>query len=454
MPEKKSLQNLLESAARLRLSRLLTAAALIHILAVIAINVIGRYGLLPNTFDRYGIGISFAVDSAHYRKYDIPALINLFERDGLLAWVKDSTTFHVKLYSIFYGLAGGWLGDTTLAAEPLNLAYYLLILVFVFLLGREVFDRRVGLLSAGLVALWPSLLLHTTQLLRDPLFIASVLALLYVCAVLLNRKCSWKRAFALALGGAAAANIIWLIRSQMWEVLISISLLTLCLMLLRFWLKKPPALWNLLGCLLLLVIMLGLPQLGRRLNLYSYPANVMIVREQAGGRQEIVYVHRLPPGSSLPARISYLRAGFVTSYPGAGSNIDKQVEFKSIFDIVLYLPRAAAIGFLAPFPNMWFVNGPQVGFAGRVLSGAETLLMYAIELLALVCLWRGRRHLTAWLLFVAAGAGVIALGLVVSNIATLYRMRYAFWMLLIILGVKGALLLCDPNESEKAGAGA
>lgn len=441
---------LTQSADRIRLSTLLLFSAALHLLLVVALNVIGRLRLLPNSFDEYGIGISFAVDSTEYRKYII-ALVNILKRDGLLAWIKDSTPFHVKLYSVCYWALGDWLGYNTISAEPLNLTYYLLILALVFLVGREAFDRRTGLIAASIVALWPSLLLHTTQLLRDPLFIAAVLALLLASTVLLRRDCSWKEAVAMASAGGLAANIIWLIRSQMWEVMIATTTLNLCLFVAAHIKRRPVRFRNLAGCALLLLIVLALPQLGRRLNLYSYPANRADVKESDAGVKEVVASRQLPPGSSLPERTSYLRRSFITSYPGAGSNIDRDVEFKSFFEILLYLPRAAEIGFLSPFPQMWFEAGPQVGLAGRLLSGFETLLMYVMEAFSLLCLWRGRRRAAAWLLFLSASVGMLALGLVVANIATLYRMRYAFWILLIILGVQGALLLLR-SETPSPGA--
>jgi hypothetical protein len=450
---KGSLHNLMAYAAGVRLSRLLMAAAVLHLLLVLALNWIGRLGVFPYTFNENGIGISFAVDSTEYRKYII-VLVKVLERDGLLAWIKDSTPFHVKLYSICYSVLGKWLGYTTLSAEPLNLAYYLLILIFVFLLGREVFDRRVGILAACLVAVWPSLLLHTTQLLRDPLFIAVLLALLLVCAVYLKRECGWIKALALAFAGSVLASIIWLIRSQVWEVMIAFLSLNLCLILLKAVWERRIRVSNLVGCGLLLLIVLGLPQLARRLNLYSYPAVPVVVTEQSAGGapvpQIIAQGRRLPPGSSLPARISFLRSGFIYSYPSAGSNIDREVEFKSFYEIILYLPRAAEIGFCSPFPNMWFTDGPQVGREGRLLSGFETLIFYLLEILTIICLWRYRRNLTAWLLFMTAGIGMLALGLVVANVATLYRMRYAFWMLILILGVRGALAVLSISDEARA----
>jgi hypothetical protein len=107
--------------------------------------------------------------------------------------------------------------------------------------------------------------------------------------------------------------------------------------------------------------------------------------------------------------------------------------------VILYLPRAFEAGMWAPFPGMWVSAGRRVGSAGRLLSGAETLAMYLCELLALAGILRAPRCLPAWLLLSVAALGVTALGLVLSNVGALYRVRYPFLMLFIILGVKGSV---------------
>ena len=140
------------------------------------------------------------------------------------------------------------------------------------------------------------------------------------------------------------------------------------------------------------------------------------------------------------ARMRLLRQRFSRSHEDAAtsSNIDPHVEFSSLADIGWYLPRAAVIGFFAPFPNMWLTPVDPAGRMRRRLAGIETVCMYVIEALALLGLWSCRRHLPTWLLVLAAAIGVIALGMVVANIGTLYRIRYAFWILLIIIGMEGA----------------
>ena len=97
-----------------------------------------------------------------------------------------------------------------------------------------------------------------------------------------------------------------------------------------------------------------------------------------------------------------------------------------------------AIGFFAPFPDLWIGRGLTVGKAGRVLAGAETTVMYVFELLALAAIIVPPRRLPALLLFGVAACGVTSLGMVVSNVGTLYRFRYSFWILLIVAGVAGA----------------
>jgi hypothetical protein len=61
-----------------------------------------------------------------------------------------------------------------------------------------------------------------------------------------------------------------------------------------------------------------------------------------------------------------------------------------------------------------------------------------VECLALVGLWRKRKHVSAWFLFLVTTLGAVALGLVVGNIGALFRLRYPFWILLIVCGAGGA----------------
>jgi 4-amino-4-deoxy-L-arabinose transferase-like glycosyltransferase len=85
------------------------------------------------------------------------------------SWLTAPSQFHVKIYSLSFAALGPFLGNNVLTLEPLNHLFHLLTVVLVFKLGQCIFDSRVGLTSAGVISVWPSFLLHSTQTLKDPL---------------------------------------------------------------------------------------------------------------------------------------------------------------------------------------------------------------------------------------------------------------------------------------------
>ncbi len=66
------------------------------------------------------------------------------------------------------------------------------------------------------------------------------------------------------------------------------------------------------------------------------------------------------------------------------------------------------------------------------------IVTYVIELFAIAGIWSKRSQPVAWLLVFAVTTGVTGLGLTVLNIGALYRVRYPFWMLMVVLGAGGA----------------
>jgi hypothetical protein len=104
---------------------------------------------------------------------------------------------------------------------------------------------------------------------------------------------------------------------------------------------------------------------------------------------------------------------------------------------------------------MWMSEGNSVGRAGRLLSGLEMLALYLIELLAIFGVWSGRKRLPVWFIAIVALAGILALSLVTVNVAVLFRVRYVFMILVIILGAGGAveaLSLLGAKRSERVKA--
>lgn len=419
------------------------AALLFHLCVAVAVYLAGRLALFPQLINAQGLMID---DSQTYQAQAL-LLSNILTGAGLSSWFFALLSIHVKLYSLCFALFGRVLGPSVLAIEPLNGALFLSVLYLVFKLGEEAFERRTGLLAAALVGLWPSFLLHTTQPLRDTLFVATALLFLLFNLRLLIKTYSTTSALGLASTGAVVECLLWLFRSEMWQVMTAIAFIT-CLMLALRMFREGRIFWgNATGAGLLLLVSLLIPPVAVRFYrpAYAWAKSrdvAFVAYNDAALNAETVSSGPQQIKAYLPARISALRERFIAQDGQAGSNIDTEARFNSNSDVVSYLPRAMVVGFFAPFPQMWFERGAATGRAGRLIGAAETVSLYLLELMALVGLWRGRAQLPAWLLFVAAVCGITALGLVVTNAGTLYRLRYFFVMMLVILASEGVRVLC------------
>ncbi len=406
--------------------RHLLLAAAVHIALTIAIFLAGHFQLLPGTFDENGTGLSFAIDAATYRTL-AGDLADELHSDGLRAWLAMKAPLHCRLYSLSFATFGRLLGHNILAAEPLNLLYYLAILTCVYLLGRETFDARAGLLAASIVGVWPSFLLHSTQLLRDPLAILCFLALMVLLILLLTRAFAWRKAIAFAAGGSMLVTVFWVTRGNMWNLVLVAIVLGFAMLVHRMIRERKVLAGNVVVMFSIIVAALFVPT---RLESTSLPG----VRPPATA---LAIPSTLQPASSqgvwtrVATEIAERRAGF-RLYAARASNIDGDVRFRSVGDIVRFIPRAFVIGFLAPFPKMWVQPG-NFGLMVRLLSGVETLAMYFLYVAAAVCVWRNRRNRAMWLLLLVATIGMVALGLVVVNAGALYRIRYVFWMMMIVI---------------------
>lgn len=417
--------------------RWLPLAGAIHITLTLAIFLVGHFQLLPNQFDQYGTGLSFAIDGDSYRTLSSQLAIQL-QTNGFSGWLAIKAPLHCRLYSILFVTIGSLLGHNILAAEPLNLIYYLGILTCVYFLGREIFNARAGMLAAVIVAVWPSFLMHSTQLIRDSLAIFCLLALMLVLTLVLKGEFSWRAAAVGCLAGAAFVTLFWVLRGNMWNVVVFAVGLTIALQVFRMFRSDKWLLPNAAVIAIIVVTMLFVPSRLESTTLPGVkpPATPLAVPIGTPDAHPGVIHYKRTEGvfSLILKQMGQRRAGF-NRYRAQESNIDADVRFTTAGDVLRFMPRATVIGFFAPFPRMWVQPG-SFGRTGRLLSGAETLVMYLLYVAAAVCVWRNRKRLELWLLFLVATAGTIALGLVVVNAGALYRLRYVFWIMFIIMAAE------------------
>jgi len=422
--------------------RLLIVAGAIHLAATITVFLVGHFQLLPQFFDPNGIGLTFAIDGATYQRL-ASQMATHWQNYGIGPWLDIKAPLHCRLYSIAFATVGRVLGHNILAAEPLNLFYYLGILTTVYLLGRQIFNERAAFLSAAIVALWPSFFMHTTQLIRDPLAILCFLALLLALTLNLTLEFAWKPALAVGAGGVASVTVFWLTRGNMWNAVLVALALALLMLALRMVRERKFMAGNAIVLLMVVIAALFVPS--------------RLESTTLGGVRPPVTPLAIPSASQPAPRegvwagalnqIRHRRAGFST-YTARESDMHGGVYFESTRDIVEFIPSAVVIGFMSPFPRMWFQSGTY-GSAGRLLSAAETVVMYFLYLVVGVCLWRERRRLAMWLVFLTATAAIVGMGLVVVNAGALYRLRYVFWIMLIVIAAQGLVGQLELRVSRK-----
>jgi hypothetical protein len=404
--------------------------------------------MMPNAVDVYGNGVFFASDAfdsvGHYNEIVTQAAI--LRRGGLVDWATYPCYFHTKLYSFSFFAFGAFGSQTILAAEPVNLALFALILFLIFRIGEEVFNRKTALIASAIIALWPSFMVLTTQLLREPQFIAAMLTMFLVAIRLLTKVHTLRRAIFESIIGSISIVIIWLIRYQELEAIMAISFVVVLFVSFKMVRQKRILAGNMVVAVCLVFAAVATPKL---VSHYSpVPKTAKVAGPPQGIRKKEVKRNTL---TGIALRISTTRRGFSTSYPNAGSNLDAEVQFNSISDIIRYVPRAAEIGFLSPFPNMWFTSGSHLGRVGRTIGALETLPLYVLEIFALYALWYSRRRLSVWLMLAIVTIGLTALGLVVVNVGTIYRFRYIFVMLVVILGSAGITRLAEIVRVKRGG---
>jgi hypothetical protein len=405
------------------------AAAIWHVSVTLGVFAVGKYQVIPAQVNPSGIG-RFASDGVVYQG-QLAELCQVLKNEGPLAWATWSTQLHVRLYSVPLFFVSRWFAFNILTIEPLNLIYYLGILILVFKLGEAAFDYQAGLIAAGAVALWPTFLLHTTQLLRDPLLVFATLVFIWAITESLRHDLRWRRGLGLGVAACAAVLIIRITRQPMWYLLMAVVAGATAVLLVRGVRLRHAAAGPVLFALLIMGAMIITPLFQPFFHNQQDPRIPTPIKEN---------VDALP----LPEQISARRAGFrIRIEEGKivpatdGSGIDTDVKLNSRWEMVRHLPRAIMVGLFAPFPNMWWQTGKEVGSGGRLIAGFETLLTYMLECLALFGLWRGRRSVSVWFIFGFVVLGAVALGLAVNNVGALYRLRYPFWTLMVILAAGG-----------------
>lgn len=409
-----------------------TGLVLFHIAVSVLLSMIAHSTFFSSLHNGQGLW-SFSLDSFSYHKEAI-RLVDLLKKGDYSEWWGSSPFWHVKWIALSYAV----ITPDPLSFAPVNAIVWAASLYCVYQIARLLFPERqsFSIACALIFGFCPSYLLHTTQLLRDPFYTLGMLLMVWGWVGLL----SGYRGIVFSLLASFGVLLAFLHRIYVFEPLIVLSLLATALVLWRVPHSRMYA-------LLALVLIGGL-------YVYQYPSKFIQIRHKEKGASisadstqtdkpksgnRRLFVDSLINWSRHQVkRLANARNTWINKYPNAGTNIDTAVQFRSLKDILAYIPRAAMIGFLAPFPSHWFSTARTAGRASRLVAGLEMVAWYML-LLGFVCFLATGPvdlYIRIWMLVYTLSL-VLLTALVVTNLGALYRMRFVYFLPILIGGLEG-----------------
>ncbi len=484
----------------------ITGLFLFHCLVSVVMSMIAQSSFMAGYHNGQGLW-NFALDSFSYHYFALHSH-DLLLRGDYSTWWEGASSFR---HSNFIGLMYYLIYPSALSFAPVNAIAWSASVICVYLTAMIVSEnnRRLSITTALIFGLWPSNLLLGTQLLRDPFFNLAILMMLLGWVAMLRGQGAIAYSVLAAAGMTFSVQIrpepFWMLLLVSFLATAIIALrcrrtlphAALALGIVALFYHYPAVLAHAAENELKRVSEIKhtalqnddkritalkkkiraelaeayTAELDKRITKWFTVAwfspwkdfeikknRLEALVEEHGGELDAFLAKWMTPwqySSWLPKRVELLvmkaneyRSGFLCWYLAPGTSlIDSNVTFRSVNDVITYIPRALMIGFFAPFPNQWFTTGKIGGKAIRILGGIEMIAWYALMAGFIVFIRKSPApaRLKVWLVLFLA-VMILPLGLFVPNLGTLFRMRFIYMTPILIGGVSGCR-----NELSKSG---
>jgi len=344
---------------------------------------------------------------------------------------------NVAVLATLYALFGH---DPTLII-PVNAALHALAGVLIFLLAFEFSERfsiglYAGVVAGTLFAIFPSALLWYGQMHKDGYAIAgTLLILLSWLKVLkpLSSRGTW--AWLISLN-AAGMVLIGIVRPYALKFFLIAAVLLLLVFLISSFTSKDGIRGRKLSGFFLIVLFTA----GFGLHLLQQAnSSKALQMGDTYSHVNLAWTWQNSPwfpdqGEKYVELAARTRAGMIEHglAQNAGSMIDTDIKPHNILETVAYLPRTFQIATLAPFPSTWFekMSITRLGAVGE-------MAIYYVCLIGVILLIYCNRSPSVRMALFFSLFFLIIYGFTLANIGTLYRSRYAFTWVLMLLGIVG-----------------
>ncbi|MDO9372323.1 MAG: hypothetical protein Q7U07_07005 [Gammaproteobacteria bacterium] len=356
---------------------------------------------------------------------------------------------------------------------PLNAALHATAAVTLMRIARYLTGDDFTAMCAALpFVLFPSAMTWYAQIHKDGFYFAGAFLCLYGW-MLLARLPTWQSGWRTVLAGlawiGAGVALMGLVRTYSFQVVQGVGFVFATglsmLFIVRGVKKQLP--WKTctaaIAVLFLVPLLLRLAPVDTKLS-YKVPEATSTTGLTVDSHGEALVRDHWRASGWLPNLIenkflwlAVQRDGYILREPDmeqhqkAGSMIDRDVRLFSVSDFVVYLPRAAQIGLLAPFPIHWITPGASTaGSLMRQLAGVEMIGVYCALLFLPYAMWHWRGKVEMWLPVVFGTMLVLVYAFSTPNLGSLHRQRYGFLMLLVGVGLAGCLSALKLRASRQA----
>lgn len=425
-------------SANSQISNLLVIGLITHVLTIIIVSISGYLQIFPTQILPSGI---LAGDSVSYLEKCQELSARIHNGDFSFFFTNDYDV-HLKIYTLSYFVFSNIFGNSIFCFELINVVLFLTLLLLVYKIGELCFSPKVGFWSALVINFSPTFLVHSVQPLRDPLYICLFCASIYYLLTISYKNLNINQFLKLLVSLYIIILFLWMIRDNAFPVFLAISLVGFILFLIGKWGTHKSHLpqISLYGVFIFSIMLM--PTFFSSLQPKPFWSGV--VSKEKKEKSQNFSQKQLEKG--VPNSVRYLNGirrgvNYQNETEDGSSAMDRNVVFESWGEVILYSPKAVLIGIFSPFPNMWFEDGKMFGRVGRLVAAFEVLIIYILSAFSLLTFYYQRKNFGFWLIGLTVLIGCGALGFVVTNIGTLYRMRYVFWFLLVILGINGIVAL-------------
>ncbi len=430
-----------------------------HALVAIILFVIANSEYLSHLHNGQGFW-NFSQDSTLYHQEAINASTLLHNSQWLDWWSSYRLHQHVKWIALVYWATGY---EAPILFEIINGLVWSSSIILIYKSSKLIFNNSIVSAITVLFFFQPSILISSTQLLRDPFFILGICIMCYGWAILKKNNLG----IVLILIGSV---LFFSIRAYLSVALFMVFFLYSIKLILNK--EKSISTVSLLIVPLFMLSALQdssyLPSFKVDIQNNTYKGENILdplpIQNNSNKGENILdplpiqnktykgenILDPLPIQNNvywqpvtralniLAYKLSEMRIGFTRVNRTAGSKIDTDKPYNSFVDAILYFPRVVQVAFLSPFPSHWIETGKETGRIGRMLSGLEMLSWYFIILGFLYIVFTKPLVIEPLLpIIILSVFIIILLGYVVPNIGAIYRMRQGFMIPFYMVGVYG-----------------